>query len=634
MDVTVEQSVTRDARFARRVREAQVGLLFSFPHRVFAHVINAGLVAAVVWREVDQRLLGIWLILSVAVTLGRYGLATAFRRRPDDSDIERWARYFIIGSSASAALWGASSFIVWLTPAIADHVFIAFVLAGTTSAAAMMIYPVLRVLYVYLALAGVPLAVNFFLQPGGIYIAMGLMAVLFIVLMAEQSRMANATLLRSLRLQEENRALVADLSAARDNLEARVRERTAELDAAYATLRREMNARLETESRLQQAQKMEAIGQLTGGVAHDFNNLLAVIAGNAELLAERVNDPATDRELQAVLRACARGAQLTQRLLAFSRKQALQPQAVDVNGLIASMMDMLARTLGTDIDITFGPDPDLPPAQVDPGQLENAILNLTLNARDAMPDGGELEITSRSISLSGEETGLVVDDAPDAVPPGRYVMVAVRDSGIGIPVAQIDKVWEPFFTTKRAGEGTGLGLSMVYGFVRQSEGQVTIDSAVGEGTTVRLFLPCAEGRAPAHAQHADITGVPTGSECIFVIDDDAEIRIMVEKFLSKLGYRVVTAASAEDSFEKMATHGKPDLVLSDVLLPGGNRGPGIVAGARKRFGPIKAVFMSGHATSGFADLLGTDESAILIHKPFELGHLARTVRRALDGLTD
>jgi nitrogen-specific signal transduction histidine kinase len=413
-----------------------------------------------------------------------------------------------------------------------------------------------------------------------------------------------------------------------------VRERTAELDAANATLRREMDARLETESRLQQAQKMEAIGQLTGGIAHDFNNLLAVIAGNAELLAEQASDPATYRELQAVLRACTRGAQLTQRLLAFSRKQALQPQAVDVNGLAASMMDMLARTLGNDIDIAFRPDSDLPPAQVDPGQLENAILNLVLNARDAMPDGGELEIASRSISLSGAETGLAVDDAADAAPPGPYVMLAIRDSGAGIPAEHIGKVWEPFFTTKRAGEGTGLGLSMVYGFVRQSGGQVTIDSAVGEGTTVRLFLPRAEGRAQGHAPRADVTGVPTGSECIFVIDDDAEIRIMVEKFLTRLGYRVVTGASAEDLFEMMATHGKPDLVLSDVLLPGGNRGPRIVAAARERFGPVKAVFMSGHATSGFADLLGTDEKTTLIHKPFELGHLALAVRRALDGHTD
>jgi signal transduction histidine kinase/CheY-like chemotaxis protein len=631
MDTTVAQSVIHDERFSRRVREARVGLLFSFPHRVFAHVINAGLVTAVVWREVDHRLLGIWLVLSIAVTLGRYWLATAFQRRRDDSDIETWVRYFIIGSSASAALWGASSFIVWLTPAIADHVFIAFVLAGTTSAAAMMIYPVLRALYVYLALAGAPLAINFFLQPGGIYIAMGLMAVLFIVLTAEQSRIANATLLRSLRLQEENRALVADLSAARDNLEARVRDRTVELDAAYATLHREMEARLETESRLQQAQKMEAIGQLTGGVAHDFNNLLAVIAGNTELLAEQIDDPSADREFQAVLRACARGAQLTQRLLAFSRKQALQPQAVDVNGLIGSMMDMLARTLGSDVHIRFGPAPDLPAARVDPGQLENAILNLSLNARDAMPAGGELEIMSQSVSLS--ETSRIVGEAPDALPPGRYVMVAVRDSGVGIPPDRIDKVWEPFFTTKPAGEGTGLGLSMVYGFVHQSGGQVTIDSAVGKGTIVRLFLPCAEGRAPAQAPPADITGVPTGSEYVFVIDDDADIRIMVETFLSRLGYRVVTAAGAEESFEKFATHGKPDLVLSDVLLPGGHRGPRIVDGARARFGPIKAVFMSGHATSDFAELPGTDGRATLIHKPFELGHLARTIRRALDGRT-
>jgi CheY-like chemotaxis protein len=373
---------------------------------------------------------------------------------------------------------------------------------------------------------------------------------------------------------------------------------------------------------------------LTGGIAHDFNNLLAVIQGNTELLSEQVGEGKQSRELRAILRASARGAQLTQRLLAFSRKQTLLPQPVDVNDLISSMMDMFGRTLGDDVLIVFKPAPDLPAAQVDPGQLENALLNLAINARDAMADGGEVTISSSSAYLSGEETEMVSGESPDAVKPGRYVVVEVRDTGKGIPADQLDKVWEPFFTTKRAGQGTGLGLSMVYGFLRQSGGQVAIDSRVGEGTTVTLFLPCAAGNEALRARTADITGVPTGTEYIFVIDDDVEIRVMVQKFLSRLGYRVVTAGSAEESFEKLVSHGKPDLFVSDVMLPGGNRGPNIVAGARKRFGPIPAVFMSGHAVAGFADVLGEGRKVTLINKPFELNQLARAVRRALDSSGD
>jgi signal transduction histidine kinase len=623
---------TRTDDFGRDagVRAERVRLLYSFPQRVIGNAINAALVAWVVWGLVDRLLLLGWLLLQIFVAALRMAMAMAYRRRPPADDPARWERYFVLGTIAAGLLWGASSSIVWLSPEIASHVFIAFVIAGTTSAAASMSYPSLPAYYWFAGLAALPLAVGYLLVADTIHVAMGLMTLLLVALLSAQARVAHATMLRSFRLQEDNRDLVRNLSAARDNLEARVGARTAELDAVNESLRSEMAARLETESRLKQSQKMEAIGQLTGGLAHDFNNLLAVIQGNAELLAERATDERERRELQAILRASTRGAQLTQRLLAFSRKQALQPQAVDVNDLIGSMTEMLGRTLGGDVSITVQAAPNLPPALVDPGQLENAILNLAINARDAMPGGGVLRISSDAAYLSGvEDEDMVGASAADSIKVGRYVVVEVADTGKGIPKDQLDKVWEPFFTTKKAGEGTGLGLSMVYGFVRQSGGQIKIESTVGKGTTVKIYLPCAEGDA-RKSERADVTGIPGGNEYVFVIDDDPEILSLVEKYLARLGYQVVAAGSAEETFEKLAQHGKPDIFLSDVVLPGGNRGPAIVAGARRTLGPVKAVFMSGHAGRNFAEALGPDEKVTLLNKPFELPELARVLRRALD----
>lgn len=432
-------------------------------------------------------------------------------------------------------------------------------------------------------------------------------------------------------LQEENRLLIEDISIARDNLEGRVRERTVELDKANASLREEMAARIETEARLQQAQKMEAIGQLTGGIAHDFNNLLAVIQGNMELLAEKLPDDIGARESQAVLRATERGTQLTHRLLAFSRKQELQPQAVDVNDLMMGMSNMLGRTLGAAVDVRVVPSAYIKPALVDPGQLENAILNLAINARDAMLDGGQLTLATGMTFLSGEEVLPGGMAAEGVLKPGSYVTISVTDTGSGIPPEQLNKVWEPFFTTKSAGEGTGLGLSMVYGFARQSGGQVDIDSTVGKGTTVRMYLPTAVvSDAAAVVSPEDTAGAVGGSEYIFLIEDDADIRDMLRGYLGRLGYRVIVAGTAEEAYEQLAKNGKPDLFLSDVVLPAGHRGPAIVEGARRNFGPVPAIFMSGHVVEGAIDAVRSSGDFILIDKPFELAYMAGQIRTVLD----
>ena len=483
-----------------RVRVEQIDPLFQFPSRLLGHVFNAALVSAVLWGEISNVIISIWFGVTLIVTFARIGLSVAYQRgKPEPADIGRWEAIFFAGSIATALLWGASSFIVWLHPDLSYHAFIAFVVGGTTAAVAMMNYAHLPSLHGYLFVAGIPVAVNLLLKGEGIYLAMGSMVSLFIVLAFVHAHKANKILMRSLVLREQNRSLVADLSAARDSLEERVRERTAELDQANVTLRTEMAAHQETESRLRQAQKMEAVGQLTGGIAHDFNNFLSVIQGNLELMIRRkIPEKDLSQMIDAMMRASKRGAQLTRQLLAFSRRQTLNPQAVEVNDLVPSMIRLLQSTIGETVEIRFVPDGGPCMAHVDPGQLESAILNLAINSRDAMPDGGVLTIATASgdYQFPAEITPEIEEGTKNAPIEGTFAVIAVSDTGTGISPENIDKVWEPFFTTKGVGEGSGLGLSMVYGFVKQSGGQLEIDSTQGTGTTVKLYLPVFVSEQP------------------------------------------------------------------------------------------------------------------------------------------
>ncbi len=389
-------------------------------------------------------------------------------------------------------------------------------------------------------------------------------------------------------------------------------------------LARDITDRRRTEERLRQAQKMEAVGQLTGGVAHDFNNILAVIRGNAQLLAdiEGLDSPF----LKAVLSATDRGADLTHRLLAFSRRQALQPRATDVARLTEGMTELLRRTLGATIAFDIRSSPDLRQAMADPGQVESALLNLALNARDAMPGGGRLTITCANARL---------DDAYVAENPetttGDYVLLAVSDDGTGMSPEVQTHAFEPFFTTKGVGKGTGLGLSMVYGFARQSGGHVTICSEEGRGTTVRLYLPLAEDAASAEDVRQDQPTPKGQGETILVIEDDADVRALAVRLLEALGYRAIDVATAAAARDVLADGHAVDMVLSDVILPDGVSGPEFAERARQAYPGLRVVFMSGYAPDATRrdGSLGAD--TVLLHKPFQMAQLARVLREALDG---
>jgi len=375
---------------------------------------------------------------------------------------------------------------------------------------------------------------------------------------------------------------------------------------------------------LHQAQKMEAVGQLTGGVAHDLNNILTVINGNIEILSEAFADRP---ELLAITKmiddAAARGADLTQRLLAFARKQPLQPREVDVNALVIQAANLLRPTLGEQIEVHMMLAGDVSRALIDPSQLTNAVLNLALNARDAMPEGGRLTIETRNVVLDEEYTSTNAD-----VAVGNYVLVAVTDSGHGIPAAILNNVFEPFFTTKDVDKGSGLGLSMVYGFVKQSHGHIKIYSEEGHGTTVRIYLPQATGVALPAGQAGE-PGFIGGDETILVVEDDNLVRTFVIGQIQSLGYATLAAINAREAMAVIDGPEKVDLLFTDMIMPGSMNGRQLADAALQRRASLKVLFTSGYSNEAIIHHGHLDAGVLLLAKPYRKSDLAQMIRAAL-----
>jgi PAS domain S-box-containing protein len=380
------------------------------------------------------------------------------------------------------------------------------------------------------------------------------------------------------------------------------------------------------EEQLRRSQRLEAVGKLTGGVAHDFNNLLAVILGNADILMDRIGEePKLADSLDAVQRAALRGRELTQRLLAFSRSQPLSPEVLDLSELVGDLKGLLSRTLGETIRIETRVESRLWTTLADRGQVENALLNLALNAKHAMVGGGRLTIEVRNQDVSDADAALQA-----GVAPGDFVVLSVADDGTGMSPEVLERAFEPFFTTKEVGEGSGLGLSMVYGFAKQSNGTATIDSEVGQGTTVRLYLPRA-GEAARPLERAPMLEEPKGQgERILVAEDDSEVRRLVVKVLDTLGYDVLEAEDGKACLQRLLEVGDVDLLLSDIVLPGGMSGPEMVRQAKQGRPDLKVMFMSGYADSSVRPLGDLDESFEIIAKPFTKRQLAHRLRAVLD----
>jgi PAS domain S-box-containing protein len=388
---------------------------------------------------------------------------------------------------------------------------------------------------------------------------------------------------------------------------------------------RDLTEKQAAEAQFRQVQKMDAIGQLTGGVAHDFNNVLTVITGTIGILADAVADKP---ELAAITRliddAAERGAQLTKHLLAFARKQPLQPREIDVNALVLEAAKLLHPTLGEHVTILPQLTPDAWPALVDPSQLTTAILNLALNARDAMPDGGKLVLETRNVFLDDGYASMNVE-----VAPGNYVMIAVSDTGTGIPADLIERVFDPFFTTKEVGKGTGLGLSMVFGFVKQSGGHVKIYSEQGHGTSVKIYLPRSTGVQETDFEALQTSSVEGGNERILIVEDDALVRQYVVTQIKSLGYAALEAANAAEALAIIDGGDDIDLLFTDIIMPGAMNGRQLADEAVRRRPQLKTLFTSGYTENAIVHHGRLDSGVLLLAKPYRKTELARMLRTAL-----
>ncbi|WP_442919098.1 PAS domain S-box protein [Methylobacterium sp. Leaf118] len=423
------------------------------------------------------------------------------------------------------------------------------------------------------------------------------------------------TVIEARNIEAELRAK-AQLEAFNAGLEQQVAERTAEL--------------MRTEEALRQSQKMEAVGQLTGGLAHDFNNLLTGISGSLELLQTRLAQgrlTEIDRYVNAAQGASKRAAALTHRLLAFSRRQTLDPKPTDVNRLVAGMEELIRRTIGPGITLEVVAAGGLWSALIDPSQLENALLNLCINARDAMPEGGRITIETGNKWLDGH--GARARD----LEPGQYLSLCVTDTGTGMSPEVQAKAFDPFFTTKPIGQGTGLGLSMIYGFVRQSGGQVRIYSEVGQGTTMCLYLPRHYGAADAVEPHPDLASAPRAEqgETVLIVDDEPTVRMLVTEVLEDLGYTAIEAADGPAGLKVLQSDVRIDLLVTDVGLPGGMNGRQMADAGRERRPDLKVLFITGYAENAVVGNGHLEPGMAVITKPFVMETLAARIKEMIDG---
>jgi len=398
--------------------------------------------------------------------------------------------------------------------------------------------------------------------------------------------------------------------------------------SSITLLIRDMSDRAKLESQLRQSSKMDAIGKLTGGMAHDFNNLLGVIMGNLDLAARKLEkDSPVHKRLDTAKRAAERGAELTKRMLAVARRQPLKPKPTDINLIIRDMADILPRTLGPDIEMKYDIKEQIPNVLVDPSGLENVFLNLAINARDAMPNGGKFYITTDVLHLTEDSPLADQDD----MHPGSYVQIAVTDTGEGMTPETLSRVFEPFFTTKERGKGTGLGLAMIYGFAKQSDGNIRIYSEPGLGTTIDIFLPVSTEKAEnsPSSDGAEEMSNNTYSEKVLVVDDEYALLEIAVSYLEDMGFEVLAATDGKQALRTMRKNPDIDILLTDIVMPGGINGVELAGEVRRKIPGVKVIYMSGFPSGVIADKSGSDLDAPLIIKPYSRETLASSIDELL-----
>jgi signal transduction histidine kinase/CheY-like chemotaxis protein len=579
----------------------EIGLVYrQMPMAVAVNLVNAALTAAVLTPVAQRPAPVLWFGALALVNAGRWLLWRRHRlAAPPPEHARRWSLPATGGALLAGLGWGVGGALMLAELPATAQIFLTFVVGGMCAGAVVVNAAHLPALLSFLLAAAVPLAIRFLIQETQTDMALGVMILIFAGALSLAGTRLHRVFAETLRLRFE-------LTAAAARLEAEIADRRA------------------TEAALRQAQKLEAIGRLTGGIAHDFNNLLTVVIGNLALAERRLDEPGGVAPLlQGALRAAERGVGLIQRLLAFARQQRLTPRSVDLSLLLAGIDDLLRRSLGPDIALVVHAGESIAAARVDPDQLELAILNLAINARDAMPDGGTLLLTLENRPDGG--------DAPAELAAGAYVVLSIVDDGTGMDEAVLAQAFDPFFTTKEVGAGSGLGLPMVQGFAAQSGGAVRIRSRNGAGTTVELWLPQADKpvlREPARMSPA-ATSMPSAGAKILLCDDDDDVRRFLASFLEDAGYAVHQAEGAGRALRILESAAAIDLFVIDYAMPEMNGLETIRQAWRRRPG-LKPLLITGHPAAWNGEMAGVT----VLRKPFTPQELARQVAAMLAGSSE
>ena len=577
------------------VRTEQLRAVFrQMPIGLAVNLVNAALTAVVIVPIAASSCPIVWFFLVAVVSVGRWILWRQYRRSLSGSERDHiWSRLAVCGSLFAGSCWGFGGMLLFPIVPTSGQIFLTFVIGGMCAGAVVLSASHLPTLLAFLLSASLPMAVRFLVEGTVADRALGAMVVVFATALSLAGAHLNRFFTEAMRLRFE-------------------------LDEANLRLRSEMAEHRATEAALRQSQKLEALGQLTGGIAHDFNNLLTVVIGNVILASRRASDNSNILPLlQSALRSAERGVALIQRLLAFARKQHLDPQSVDLGALVASIEDLLQRTVGPAIRLEIATDASLAPALVDANQVELAILNLAINARDAMPVGGTL-----CISLHNRRADY---SSPPGLTAGDYVLVSISDTGTGMDDATLAQACDPFFTTKEVGSGSGLGLPMVQGFAGQSGGAVQIRSKLGEGTTVEIWLPQSV-EPPLGTSSANPSGsaISQGMANILLCDDDHDVRRFLSELLKSDGYTVHEASTPEGAFRILEDGAAVDLLIVDYAMPEIN-GMEIIRQAWRKRPSLRTLLITGDAGAVGVDAAG----APLLRKPFRPAEFSQTVATLL-----
>jgi signal transduction histidine kinase len=582
-------------KVADAVYAEQVAALFRLmPIALVVNFVNAALTASLLTPLASRPLPPLWFGAVVVVTAARWVSWHQYRYDRGAGEPRRWAVLATCGTLFAGLCWGiGGALMLPLVPPSAEALLI-IVACGMCAGSIVVAVSHLPALLAFVLSASLPMAMAFAWEDSPTSHVLGAMTLVFAAALAFGGRQLNRIFTEGMRLRIE-------------------------LNEANLRLQAEMAEHRTTEAALRQAQKFEAVGHLTGGIAHDFNNLLTVVIGNISLAKGHAGaDPALVRLLDGALQSAERGVSLIQRLLGFARRQRLDPRSIDLRGLVAGIEPLLRQTLGQAINMVIAVGADLAPAQVDANQLELAILNLAINARDAMPAGGSVRI-----GLEKRETD---GTSPPELRHGEYAVISIADSGAGMDEATLARAFDPFFTTKGAGAGSGLGLPMVQGFAAQSGGAVQIRSRPGAGTTVELWLPKADD-PPAEAadgRRARDTPMPRGTASILLCDDDDDVRHFLSEFLASVGYAMHVAHDGGTALRLLERCAEIELIIVDYAMPGINGLETIRQAAEQRPG-LKSLLITGYAGA----VAGSTTGVPLLRKPFAPAELARRVAEIL-----